>query len=406
MKDRKYDIVLLGATGFTGNYVARYLATYAIQENINWAIAGRNVEKLKTLAEEMGANELPIIYADINDPESLDKMASSTKVVCTTVGPFAKFGTPVVDACVKARTHYCDITGETHWIKKIIDLYHNKAVESGVKIVHCCGFDSIPSDLGVSFVQKHAKEKFGEYCHSVKMRVRVLKGKFSGGTYTSMSNILEEAAKDKEIRKTLRDPYSLNPTDAPRGPEQRDLHKVVYEKESKSWIAPFIMEAINTRIVRRSHALKGHPYGVDFVYNEGVMTGDGWKGRIKGIMMTLPLALMMAAKPGGMLKKVLNRYLPKPGEGPTEKEVREGFYILLFFGRTPNGHTIKAKWKGDQDPGYGSTSKMLAHSAICLARDTTKLPEIFGVLTPSTAMGEVLLNRLVTHAGIQMEVVE
>ncbi|HMQ05699.1 MAG TPA: saccharopine dehydrogenase NADP-binding domain-containing protein [Saprospiraceae bacterium] len=403
-QDRKYDIVVWGATGFTGNYVAEYLASYSSKEDIRWAIAGRDINKLKLMAEKLGHNSIPIIQADINNAKSMNAMAASTKVICSTAGPFAILGTPVIEACIREKTDYCDITGETHWIKKIIERFHDQALADGLKIVHCCGFDSIPSDMGVYQLQKESFQKFGEYCHTIKMRVRAAKGKLSGGTYASMRNIMEDIRKDPSLVSSLKDPYSLNPANQKNGPPQRDLDKVIYDKELSTWIAPFVMEAINTRIVRRSHALRNAPYGHEFKYNEAIMTGKGLRGKMKGIAITIPLAVMMAARPGNFFNGILNRFLPKPGDGPTEKEVRAGFYILNFYGFTLGGKRMILKWKGNQDPGYGSTSMMLAQSAICLAKDRSQLPNTYGVLTPSVAMEEKLMDRLLSHAEIKVEI--
>ena len=406
MEDRKYDIVVWGATGFTGNYVAKYLASYSSKEDIRWAIAGRDINKLKQLTEKLGHNNIPMIQADINDVKSMNAMAASTKVICSTAGPFALLGTPVIEACIHEKTNYCDITGESHWVKKIIEKYHDQAQEAGLKIVHCCGFDSIPSDMGVYKLQKECFQRFGEYCHTIKMRVRVAKGKLSGGTYASMRNIMEEIRKDPSLVSSLRDPYSLNPANQKNGPPQRDLNKVIFDKELGTWIAPFVMEAVNTRIVRRSHALRNSPYGQDFRYNEAIMTGNGLNGKMRGIAITIPLAVMMAARPGNFFNGLLNRFLPKPGEGPSENEIRNGFYILNFYGFTPGGKRMILKWKGNQDPGYGSTSMMLTQSAICLAKDWSQLPATYGILTPSVAMEEYLMDRLLAHAEITIEIKE
>jgi short subunit dehydrogenase-like uncharacterized protein len=407
MKKREFDIVLWGATGFTGQLVAKYLNTqYGSQGPLKWAIAGRNEEKLKSLRSKLGIEELTIITADSNDEESLSKMTSRCSVICTTVGPYSLYGSKLVKSCVENGTDYCDLTGEVQWIKRMIDEHHKAAKVNDVKIVHTCGFDSIPSDMGVYHLQKVAHERFGHFCSHVKFRLRAAKGGISGGTYASMVNVVSEAEKDKTIYETLFHPYGLNPPDQMKGPDRKDLTKVVYDRDAGSWISPFLMAAINTKVVRRSHALAGFPYGENFRYDEAVLTGSGLSGRLKGLMALAGTGLMMAAKPDSIPGKIMNLFLPKPGEGPSEKLRESGFYKILFIGITPDGKTIRTTVTGDKDPGYGSTSKMLAESAVCLAMDRSDLPKGGGVLTPSTAMGDSLLKRLQDNAGLTFKLKE
>ncbi len=406
MQESSYDLVIWGATGFTGRLVAEYLAKqYGVNKELRWAIAGRNKDKLERVRQELSAPDLPILLADSLDKPSLEAMARQTKVVCSTVGPYALYGTPLVEACVENGTDYCDLTGEVQWIRRMIDAHHTNAADKRVKIVHCCGFDSIPSEYGVYFLQQEARSRTGEYCQQIKMRLKGAKGGFSGGTYASLNNVMVEAEKDPSVNEILENPYSLNPPDERSGLDKQDLQKAAYDQDLQGWISPFVMAPINTKVVRRSHALLGYPYGKDFQYEEATWHGSGLSARIFAHLFAWAINVLTKARPNSLIKKVVNRFFPKPGEGPS-KEVREaGFFYLLFLGQLADGRQLKAKVKGDKDPGYGSTSKMLAESAVCLAVDREQLPDRYGVLTPSTAMEDVLLGRLVQHAGLTFEVV-
>ena len=401
--DREYDVILWGASGFTGRLVAEYLLSKYKEEDLKWAMAGRNQAKLEEVRSAISGDRIPIIIADSMDSTSLDAMTSKAKVICTTVGPYAKFGSKLVRSCITHQTDYCDLTGEVQWMRKMIDQHHVEAKANGTRIVHTCGFDSVPSDMGVYFLQREINMDKGAYAEHIKMRVKAMKGGMSGGTYASLSYVMEEAAGDKSIYKTLFDPYGLNPNDGKRGDDKPDLSKVVFEKESKSWIAPFIMAAINTKVVRRSHALSGYPYGSSFKYDEAMMTGGGLAGRAKGLMTAGAMGIMMAGKPGSLLKKITDRVLPDPGEGPNEQERENGFYNLKLFAMMPDGSMVQGKVTGDKDPGYGSTSKMLGEAAVCLAKDRDQCPKVAGMLTPSTALGEAYLERLVDNAGLTFD---
>ncbi|MEM6965312.1 MAG: saccharopine dehydrogenase NADP-binding domain-containing protein [Bacteroidota bacterium] len=403
MKDqREFDVIIWGATGFTGRLVAEYmLEKYGTNGDVKWAMAARNAVKLEKVQDELGASAVPVVIADSNKMDTLERMVKRTKVVCTTVGPYAKYGTPLVEACVQHQTDYCDLAGEVPWMRRMIDAHHETAKANGARIVHTCGFDSIPSDMGVYFLQKKAKEKKGAYCEAINMRVKVMKGGMSGGTYASMGQVMVEARADKSIFKTLNNPYGLNPDPSDRGLDKRDLTEVIYDEDTQSWIAPFVMAGINTRVVRRSHALAGFPYGKNFKYDEAMMMGKGFAGRAKGNVLRLGMGAVMLAKPGSLVKNVIDRFLPKPGEGPSEEERENGFYKILFIGKYADGDIIKGVVTGDRDPGYGSTSKMLAECAVCLAKDKDKTPKVAGMLTPSVAFGDVLLERLENNAGLK-----
>ncbi len=402
---RPFDLILLGATGFTGRLVAEYLLkAYGLEGKLKWAIAGRNLDKLQRVRGELGEERIPLLHADSLDPASLDALTVQTKVLCTTVGPYAKYGSETVASCVRNGTHYCDLAGEVPWMRRMIDAHHEEANAKKLRIVHTCGYDSIPSDMGVYFLQKKAMDTRGAYCTHIKAGVRASKGGFSGGTVASLVNVVEEAEQDKRIYGLMADPYSLNPAEMREGPDQRDLRSVVFDEDFQRWKAPFVMSFINTRVVRRGHALRGRPYGEDFRYEEFMLSGTGLSGRLTGYAMALPMALMRQIKPGTLARKLFDRITPDPGQGP-DKEAREsGFWIFDLIGLLPDGEKLYARVKGQGDPGYKSTSQMLAESAICLAKD--ELPAQYGVTTPATAMGDALLQRLQDNAGLSFRLKE
>ena len=398
---RKYDLLIWGATSFTGKLVTEYLFNKYGSSKIKWAIAGRNLDKLKKIRSEVADEKIPMFIADSFDEESLLKFVKKTKVVCSTVGPYSLYGTKLVKLCVENNTNYCDITGEAHWIRNLIDQFHEEAKSKKIKIVNSCGFDSIPSDMGVYFIQNEIKKTYKNYANFIKMRVAGIRGGISGGTYGSINNLLKEAYSNKKIFRVLNNPYGLNPKNKMEGMDKKDLRKIIFDKESNSWIYPFIMAGINTKIVRRSHALTNFQYGKDFRYEEAMMSGKGISGLLKAILAVFPLA-MIGLNPNSFLKKIVNSYMPKPGEGPGLEKRKNGFYNLRFYVTIDERRKAFAKVVGDNDPGYGSTSKMLAESALCLAFD--KLPENYGVVTPSIAMGKKLLERLRNNAGLNFQI--
>ena len=398
---RKYDLLIWGATSFTGKLVTEYLFNKYGSSKIKWAIAGRNLDKLKKIRSEVADEKIPMFIADSFDEESLLKFIKKTKVVCSTVGPYSLYGTKLVKLCVENNTNYCDITGEAHWIRNLIDQFHEEAKSKKIKIVNSCGFDSIPSDMGVYFIQNEIKKTYKNYANFIKMRVAGIRGGISGGTYGSINNLLKEAYSNKKIFRVLNNPYGLNPKNKMEGMDKKDLRKIIFDKESNSWIYPFIMAGINTKIVRRSHALTNFQYGKDFRYEEAMMSGKGISGLLKAILAAFPLA-MIGLNPNSFLKKIVNSYMPKPGEGPGLEKRKNGFYNLRFYVTIDERRKAFAKVVGDNDPGYGSTSKMLAESALCLAFD--KLPENYGVVTPSIAMGNQLLERLRNNAGLNFQI--
>lgn len=397
---KQFDIIIWGATSFTGKLVVEYLFKKFASTKIKWAIAGRNKEKLENVRSKVADKNIPIFIADSFDEKSLSVIVKKSKVICSTVGPYSLYGSLLVELCVKHSTNYCDITGEAHWIRTIIDKFHKDAKKKKIKIVNSCGFDSIPSDMGVYFIQNQIKKAYESYAKSIKMRVAGIRGGISGGTYGSMNNLLKEAYADKSVFKVLNNPYGLNPRDKMEGLDKKDLRKIIFDNESKSWIYPFIMAGINTKIVRRSNALSNFQYGKEFTYEEATMAGKGISGFWKAILALFPLA-MIGINPNSFLKKIVNSFMPKPGEGPGIEKRKNGFYNLRFYITIDKKRKAFAKVIGDSDPGYGSTSKMLAESAISLAFDN--LPGNYGVITPSFAMGDKLLKRLKENAGLSFE---
>jgi len=405
---REFDIIVVGATGFTGTLVAEYLCErYGVGDSLRWAAAGRNEQKLAALCNSLGtrAASLPLIVADTLDAGAMRELAARTRVVLTTVGPYARYGSEVVAACAAAGTHYCDLAGEVQWIRRMIDAHDDVARQSGARIVHCCGFDSIPMDIGAWFLQKEAKERYGAYCDSIVLLVKAMKGGASGGTMASMMNLMREARADREVARLLARPYGLNPAGEQRGPDQGDQHGIRFDADAQSWTAPFIMASVNTRVVRRSHALLGYPWGKEFRYHEAIRTGRGPGGWFRSATITAGLAGLVGLASFDWSRGLLERFvLPKPGTGPDGKARENGFFSLQQNGKLADGRRIRARITGDRDPGYGSTSKMLAESAVCLALDD--LDSRGGVLTPASAMAAALFVRLQANAGLSFEIVD
>ncbi|WP_297732727.1 saccharopine dehydrogenase NADP-binding domain-containing protein [uncultured Maricaulis sp.] len=383
MAEREFDIVVYGATGFTGRLVAEYLA--AEHASVHWAMAGRSEAKLAEVRDLIGApSDTPLLVADSSDPASLDALASKTRAVITTVGPYQLYGEPLVAACVKAGTDYVDLCGEPAWMHDIIADYDKPARESGARIVLSCGFDSIPFDLGVYHLQQAAIAKSGAPISRVKGRVRKMKGTFSGGTAASFAETMKRAGKQPEIIDWLKNPFSLVP--GFDGPEQPSGAKVIFEDDLNSWSAPFIMATINTKNIHRSNALLDHRYGKDFAYDEMFLTGPGEQG--EGFAKMIANDKSMSENP------------PKPGEGPSKEERETGFYDVMFTGLTKDGERMTSSVSGQRDPGYGSTSRMIAEAGLCLAFDVDRDATPGGVYTTAPAMGDALIKRLQKHAGL------
>jgi short subunit dehydrogenase-like uncharacterized protein len=387
----KFDIIVYGATGFTGQLVAEYLAAnYAGKDDPKWAMAGRSLEKLASVRNAIGAPaDTALIQADASDPASLKAMIDQTRSVISTVGPYQLYGSAMVAACTASGTDYFDLCGEPVWMRQMIDAHEATAQSTGARIVFSCGFDSLPFELGVFFCQETAKKVFGAPVSRVKGRVRDMTTTISGGTAASFKATFAAAAKDLSLVASLQNPFVLTP--GFEGPKQPRGNKPVLDEDLASWTAPFVMATINTRNVHRSNMLMNFPYGKDFVYDEMVLTGPGEQGEANAKRL---VAAVNAERMGGGG--------PKPGEGPSKDEREKGFYDLLFVGLAPDERQVRIAVRGDRDPGYGSTSKMISECAICLLRDTPEVPG--GIWTPGAAMCNKLIKRLVDRAGLTFEV--
>ena len=378
---RQFDIVIYGATGFTGRLVAEYMKDKK-GHGLRWAMAGRSAEKLASVRDEVGAPaDTPLVVADAADSTSLRAMVGDARCVISTVGPYQLYGSDLVAACAELGTDYVDLSGEPLWMHDMINEHHAAAVASGARIVHSCGFDSIPFDLGVLFLQDAAREKFGNTCPRVRGRVRAMNGEFSGGTAASLGATMAAINAKPELFSVLINPFCL--ADGFQGPEQPADNKPYEDEVLGQWVAPFIMAAINTKNVHRSNALLGHAYGTDFQYDEMMLAGPGEEGKA--------IAEMVAS-----VNPLEGDQVPAPGEGPSRESREAGNYDVLFVGTTADGKEIRASVTGDMDPGYGSTSKMITESAVCLLQDCADVSG--GIYTSAPAMGHKLIRRLVEHA--------
>lgn len=404
--NKEFDLVVFGATSFVGKILCNYLVNEYTEPNLTWAIAARSESKLNELKQSLGekAVELPCLLADSSDEESLKSLCNKASVIISTVGPYALYGELLVKCCAESGTDYCDLTGEPQWIRRMIDRYEETARNSGARIVHSCGFDSIPSDLGVMFLQSEALKRYGEYCQKVKMRVKASRGGASGGTIASGINLYKEQARDPALRKEMQDYYSICPAGHSFSTKQHTVG-LEYDEDFKAWAGPFVMAAINTRIVLRSNAIKREgPYSRDFRYDEGTLTGTGAKGQKRAKRLAFGTRIGSKLLANGLIRTILTKFfLPKPGEGPTPTEQLEGFYDFRFVGVTKAQQQIRVKVTGDRDPGYGSTAKMLAQAALSLHRDVDKNAVKGGFWTPATVFDHRLLDRLKKFAGITFE---
>jgi short subunit dehydrogenase-like uncharacterized protein len=403
MGARDFELILWGATGFTGSLVAEHLQTQH-GDGLRWAIAGRSADKLEALRDRLGAlggTAPPRLVADSGDQASIAALAQRAKVVCSTVGPYARHGTGLVAACADHGTHYCDLTGEVPWMAETIARFDEPARDSGARIVHSCGFDSIPSDLGTWFVQSEMLARHGVAARRVHGRVGRTRGGASGGTVASLLGVLEAAGRDRSVRRLLADPYALNPAGAARGQDRPDSVRASYDRHFDQWTGPFVMALINTRVVRRSNALLGFPWGEEFSYDERQLC----RSRARALALAAALGGAMPALALPPLRQLAGRLLPAPGEGPDAKEREAGSFELFFHAEHPDDpdRDLRARVSGDRDPGYGATSRMLGEAAVCLARDELRVGG--GVWTPASALAEPLLQRLEARAGLRFELV-
>ncbi|MDG2019729.1 MAG: saccharopine dehydrogenase NADP-binding domain-containing protein [SAR86 cluster bacterium] len=389
MSEREFDVIVYGASGYTGKLVADYIEKeYGNNDSLKWALAGRNKDKLLNIRRELNLNSsLSILEVDSNDQASLDVMTSSAKCILTTVGPYQLYGSSLVESCAKNGTDYVDLTGEPGWMYEMINAHKETAEKSGARIVFSCGFDSIPFDLGVYFVQQAVQSKFGKPAQHVRGRVKAMNGEFSGGTIASLGATMATLKEKPELIKVLANPFSL--TEGFEGPAQLDDSKVLLDEKLDMWVAPFVMAPINTKNIHRSNALLDFQYGKDFCYDEMMIGGKGEEGKQIADAMT-------SANPMG------GDNVPQPGEGPSKESREQGNYDVIFFADI-DGETVEARVTGDMDPGYGSTSKMITESAICLVQDCPNLKG--GIYTPAPAMGEKLIKRLTDKAGLTFDIV-
>ena len=388
MSKREFDVIVFGASGYTGKLVAEYMGKeYGNDESISWAIAGRNKDKLSSVKKDLNLNErVSIIEVDSTNKDSLDSMTSSAKCILTTVGPYQLYGSSLVQSCSENGTDYVDLTGEPGWMYEMINAHQDTAKKSGARIVFSCGFDSIPFDLGVYFVQQAAQEKYGKPAKHVRGRVKAMNGEFSGGTIASLGATMATLKEKPELIQVLSNPFSL--TEGFEGPAQLDDSKVLLDEKLNMWVAPFVMAPINTKNIHRSNALLGHAYGEDFCYDEMMIAGEGEEGK------QIADAMNSSNPMGG-------DNLPQPGEGPSKESREQGNYDVLFFADFDEG-SIEARVTGYMDPGYGSTSKMIAESALCLVQDCEDLSG--GMYTPAPAMGDKLIKRLTKNAGLTFDI--
>lgn len=382
------DLTLYGATGFTGRLIAEYLASRrSADPTFTFALAGRNADKLAQLHVDLGLDDTtPVVVADGEDHEALVAMAEASGVVIAAAGPYQLYGSGVVAACVETGTDYVDLCGEPNWMRTMIDEHSGAAEQSGARIVLSCGFDSLPSDLGVLLLQNLAIEHFGAPVPRVKGRVLDMRGSASGGTVASMMASMTAAGEDPEVGRLMIDPFALTPGFA--GPDQPSGGAPVYDEDLDSWAAPFVMAIINTKNVHRTNALLGHRYGTDFVYDEMLATGPGEEGEA-------------SARAGGPVGDLSGQMARQPGEGPSREEREAGGFVLAFTGTAEDGRLVRVTVAGDQDPGYGSTSKMISQAALCLRHDDIGVAG--GVWTPGAAMGVELLDRLPRECVLTIE---
>lgn len=383
---KEYDFVVYGATGFTGKLVVEYLVhKYSNNSQIKWALAGRNLEKLESVAVSKNVPEgTGLLEVDSNNIASIEEMISKTKCVLTTVGPYQLYGNDIVSACAKSGIDYVDLCGEPGWMHEKINELTETARETGSRIVFSCGFDSIPFDLGVLFLQNEVTRRYGKPSVNVRGRVREMNGEFSGGTAASLGATMAALKKKPELFAVLANPFSLSNGFA--GPDQPADNKPIFDDKLDTWVAPFFMAPINTKNVHRSNALMNHMYGKDFCYNEMWVMGPGDDGKAAADFISSSNPLSNA---------------PKPGEGPSRESRENGNYDILFCGDI-NDESVHVSVVGDMDPGYGSTSKMIAESAICLVKECEDLNG--GIYTPAPSMGTKLIKRLQDNAGLTFKI--
>jgi short subunit dehydrogenase-like uncharacterized protein len=400
---REFQLVVFGATSFVGKLVCEYLLTRA--PDLNWAMAARSQSKLDALRKELNCAQIPSVVADVDNQASIDALAARTQVMLSTVGPYALYGEPMVRACATFGTHYCDLTGEPQWIRLMLERHQDAAKASGALLIPASGFDSVPSDIGVYALQKEAVKRFGNPLESVQMRVMKIRGKASGGTIASLLNAIKEAAKSKAIRKELSDPYSLCAIDKLETHKTRQrIHAgASFDPQLKAWCAPFVMAPINTRVVLRSNALMHYRYGKKFRYDEAMVTGKGLlSGGRRAATLAAGTGALMVTAAFAPTRWLLEKVLPKPGEGPSKAERDNGSYELLFSGKSDE-HALQLRFTAKGDPGYASTAKIVSEVAIALLGEPVKAGK-GGFHTPASLLGDQLSSALQRHAEIKIRI--
>lgn len=395
-RNRPFDLVLFGATAFVGELTASYLAAHA-PSDARIALAGRSLQRLERVRAKLpgSASQWQLIQADSFDDSALEELAASTHVVATAVGPYATYGMPLVQACADAGTHYADLTGEVLFIRNSIDAVHHRAQQTGARIVHCCGFDSVPSDLGVYGLHRHAAASGAGELRDTRMVV-AMGGAASGGTIDSLRQQLVQTKAQPTLKAIVEDPYSLSPRRAaePNFGKQSDLHGIRRDPDSGAFVVPFVMAGVNTRVVRRSNALLDHAYGPEFRYREAMLAGRGPKGAVTAAAVLAGLSALIGGLSTRPTRRIVDRILPKPGEGPTVRQREAGYFRISITAETTGGQQLQCQINVSGDPGYKATAVMFGEAALCLAFDTEQTPKRTGVLTPATAMGTPLIERL------------
>ncbi len=403
MKNIEHDLVIMGATGFTGKLVVEYLIkNYGVKNaKFTWAMAGRDKKKLERVRSsfqylDSNSNHIPILIVDSHDPVLLDSMTSNCRLVISTVGPYLKFGEPLIESCIKNGTHYCDLTGEVPFIRRSIDSFDLKAKENNCRIIHSCGFDSIPSDIGVLLLQMDSLKRFNKPCEEVNLYVRSIRGGLSGGTIDSMISIFNYMRSNPEDQNLLKSPFSLNPRNSiENDTRQPNLKSVKWNDDIQRWVCPFIMSGFNSRIVRRTNAITDHRYGIDFRYSEVSSFKKGMTGFFRAMVMFIGLVIIQICLKVRPLLWCLRKFsLPSPGEGPSKETRDNGFFKLELIGSMENIKKVSLTVTGDSDPGYSATAKMITESALSVLLDQDRIPKVHGVLTPASGIGAVLAERL------------
>ncbi|MFB6156396.1 MAG: trans-acting enoyl reductase family protein [Haloferacaceae archaeon] len=401
--DRPYDLVVWGATGVAGRLVAEYLTGQYAPDAVSLALGGRSRDRLDALERDLvrqheAWDSIPVVTGDATEPESLRAIARRTRVICTTVGPYTTYGTPLVEACIEAETEYCDLTGEITWMRETVDRFHDEAVEAETRIVHSCGFDSVPADIGTLLVQSFAAEAYDTHCDRVQIYLEAGDGGVSGGTLASFAEVFDAASTDPTARQTLSNPYSLAPPGERAGVDPGEQRRPQKDRLQAGWTAPSPMAPVNERVVRRSNALRGYPWGREFRCTEVVPTGSGVRGAVGAGLVAGAVGLATAAMSVDPVRAGLRRFVfPDPGEGPTSAQIEDGHFTVRLLGRgtaADGSVVVEAEFGADLDPGYGATARMLAESAMCLLRGETDTPLAGGVVTPASGIGDPLADRL------------